>query len=155
MKQSPKLNRRSFLKQLGAAGLTAPFVTRGLMAASPNSAVRHASFGGAGMAGSDLNGFSSHPNFKLVCVAEIDTSRLVKLKEKFPGVKVYADWREMLDQEHKNLDSVNVSVPDHMHASMGMSAMRLRVAEGRMWQGRRRRLCCGCGVVGRRLAYRL
>jgi predicted dehydrogenase len=124
MKTSFAHSRRSFLKHLGAAGITAPFVTRGLLAASPNSLVRHASFGGAGMAGADLNGLSSHANFKLVCVAEIDSSRLAKLKEKFPDTKIYADWREMLDREHKNLDSVNVSVPDHMHAPMGMSAMQ-------------------------------
>ena len=38
---------------------------------------------------------------------------------------VYADWREMLDREGKNLDCVNVSTPDHMHACMGMSAMQM------------------------------
>ena len=30
-------------------------------------------------------------------------------------MKVYQDWRELLDKE-KNLNSVNVSTPDHMHA---------------------------------------
>jgi predicted dehydrogenase len=34
----------------------------------------------------------------------------------------------MLDKEHKNLDSVNVSTPDHMHAAMAMSAMQLGLA---------------------------
>ena len=31
----------------------------------------------------------------------------------------------MLDKEGKELDSVNVSTPDHLHASMGMSAMQM------------------------------
>jgi len=31
----------------------------------------------------------------------------------------------MLDKEHKNLDTVNVSTPDHMHAAQAMSAMQL------------------------------
>ena len=30
----------------------------------------------------------------------------------------------MLNVEGKHLDSVNVSTPDHMHASMGMAAMQ-------------------------------
>ena len=30
----------------------------------------------------------------------------------------------MLEKEAKNLDCVNVSTPDHMHACMGMSAMQ-------------------------------
>ena len=118
-------SRRSFLKQLAAAGAVAPFVTRRLLAAPPSGMVRHASFGGGGMALADLHGFKNHPNFQLVCVAELDASRIAKLKETFPEVKVYEDWREMLDREHQNLDCVNVSTPDHMHAPMGMSALQL------------------------------
>ncbi len=38
-------------------------------------------------------------------------------------MKVYQDWRELLDKE-KNLNSVNVSTPDHMHASITMRAMQ-------------------------------
>ncbi len=38
-------------------------------------------------------------------------------------MKVYQDWRELLDKE-KHLDSVNVSTPDHMHAPITMSALR-------------------------------
>jgi predicted dehydrogenase len=52
-------------------------------------------------------------------------ARAEDVKKRFPELRVYQDWREMLDKEHKNLDSVNVSTPDHMHAAMGMSAMQL------------------------------
>ena len=38
-------------------------------------------------------------------------------------MKVYQDWRELLDKE-KNLNSVNVSTPDHMHAPITMRAMQ-------------------------------
>jgi predicted dehydrogenase len=38
-------------------------------------------------------------------------------------VKVYQDWRELLDKE-KKLNSVNVSTPDHMHAVITMRAMQ-------------------------------
>ena len=119
------LPRRSFLKQLGTAAFAAPFVTSGLRAASPNEAVRHASFGASGMAGADWGAITGHKAVKFVAVAEVDLSRAEAAKKKFPELKVYQDWREMLDKEHKNLDCVNVSTPDHMHAPMGMSAMQL------------------------------
>ncbi len=118
-------SRRSFLKTLTTAALAAPFVTSGLMAQSPNSVLRHASFGAAGMAGEDLNELTKCKALKLVAVAEVDLNRAVKLKERFPDVTVYQDWRKMLDAEAKNIDSVNVSTPDHMHASMAMSALQL------------------------------
>ena len=75
MKHPSLHTRRSFLQQLATAAAAAPFVTRGLRATPPSGVVRHASFGGAGMAMADLNGFKNHPNFKLVCVAELDASR--------------------------------------------------------------------------------
>ena len=119
------LSRRSFLKTIGSAALAAPFVTRGLMAQSPNGIVRHASFGSAGMAWSDISEFSKFPQFKLVAVAEVDLNRTTELKKKFPDAKIYQDWRKLLDKEAKNIDSVNVSTPDHMHASIDMSALQL------------------------------
>jgi predicted dehydrogenase len=117
-------NRRTFLKQ-AAAFTAAPAILQNLSWAAPSETVRHASFGASGMAGADLGAIASHPKVKLICVAEVDLSRAEDLKKQFPETRVYQDWRVMLDKEHKNLDSVNVSTPDHMHAPMAMSAMQL------------------------------
>ena len=125
MKSHLHLPRRAFLKQLGLASLAAPFVTRGLLAVSPNSILRHASFGTAGMAGSDIGALTASKFVKLVAVADVDSNRSAELKKRMPGIKVYQDWRELLDKEHNNIDSVNVSTPDHMHAPIEMSAMQL------------------------------
>ncbi len=119
------INRRSFLAHLGTAGLVAPFITRDLLAASPNEILRHASFGATGQAGADLSAISASPLVKLVAVADVDLTHTVGLKKRFPDVKVYQDWRELLDKEQKNIDSVNVSTPDHMHGPIGMSALQL------------------------------
>ena len=124
MSRSQNLNRRLFLKTAVASTFAAPAFIRNLRAASPIETVRHASFGASGMAGADLGQIVGHPKVKLVCVAEVDLSRAEGLKKKFPDVRVYQDWRKLLDEESKNLDSVNVSTPDHMHASIGMSAMQ-------------------------------
>jgi predicted dehydrogenase len=118
-------NRRSFLKQIGLAGLAMPFITRGLMAAPAGGLLRHASFGASGMAASDLNSLTAADFVKLVAVADVEPKRADGLKKRWPDLKVYQDWRELLDKEQKNIDSVNVSTPDHMHAPIGMSAMQL------------------------------
>ncbi len=125
MNVSRSFSRRSFLKSISVAALGAPFIARGWMAESPNGVVRHASFGSAGMAWSDVTEFAKFPQFKLVAVAEVDLNRTEPLKNRFPEAKIYQDWRELLDKEAKNIDSVNVSTPDHMHAPIGMSALQL------------------------------
>jgi predicted dehydrogenase len=122
---SRTFTRRNFLKSVGTATLAAPFVTSGLMAQSPNGVVRHASFGASGMAWADITELTKHKELRLVAVAEVDVNRTAELKKKFPECKVYQDWRKLLDKEAKNIDSVNVSTPDHMHAPIGMSAMQL------------------------------
>jgi predicted dehydrogenase len=95
------------------------------MAVSANEVLRHASFGASGMAWSDINEFAKFKEFELVAVAEVDLNRTLELRKRFPNTRIYQDWREMLDREHKRIDSVNVSTPDHMHAIMGMSALQL------------------------------
>jgi predicted dehydrogenase len=120
-----KHTRRNFVKTAAAASTLPLFNIRASGADSPNEKLNHASFGASGMAWSDISSFSRNPNWNLVAVAEVDENRLGKVKKQFPKAKIYKDWRELLDKEHKNLDSVNVSTPDHMHAPIGMSAMKL------------------------------
>jgi len=119
------LNRRRFLKTIGTATISAPFFTRHLLSAPPSRVLRHASFGGAGMAWADVQAILSNDFVKLVAVAEVDLNRVKALKDRFPDTKVYQDWRELLDKEAKNFDSCNVGTPDHMHAPIAMSAMQL------------------------------
>lgn len=121
-----KIQRRDFLKTLGTAALTAPFITSGLLAqqAAPRK-LRHASFGVGGMGWNDLTQLSAHPRFQLVAFCDVDTQRIEIAKKKFPDARVYRDWRELLEKEEDNIDSVNVSTPDHMHAPIGVTAMQL------------------------------
>ena len=118
-------SRRTFIKSLGAAGLAVPFFARNLHAAQPSRVLRHASFGASGMAWADIQAICSNPFVKLVAVAELDRNRLKAVKEFAPDVKVYEDWRQLLDKEAGNIDSVNVSTPDHMHAPIAVSALQL------------------------------
>jgi predicted dehydrogenase len=118
-------SRRSFIKTLGAAAFAAPFIASGLLAQPPSRTLRHASFGASGMAWSDLTQISKCANVEIVAVCDVDLNRTLEARKLFPRAKIYQDWRELLDQESKNIDSVNVSTPDHMHAPIAVSAMQL------------------------------
>src|ERR1017187_10640387 len=106
MTSSSSFSRRSFLKTLGAAALTAPFVTRDLIARPPNSVLQHASFGAAGMAWEDIRQLARSKRLRLVAVAEVDLKRTVELRKLFPRTLIYQDWRELLERQGKNIDSV-------------------------------------------------
>lgn len=95
------------------------------MANSPATRLRHASFGAGGMAWSDLAQIAACKNVDIVAICDVDLTRTEEAKKVFPRAKIYQDWRVLLEKEEKNLDSVNVSTPDHMHAAIGMSAMQL------------------------------
>lgn len=125
MNHQTLFTRRSFLKTLGTAAAAAPFVTHNLLAQSPNTMLRHASFGVGGMGGSDLIQLSAHPKFKLVAFCDVDSKQIEKTQKQFPEARAYRDWRVLLDKEAKNIDSVNVATPDHMHAPIAVSAMQL------------------------------
>lgn len=124
MPHSQRVTRRTAIKA-AAAGLAAPFVYRKFAAAAPSETVLHASFGSSGMAGSDIGSLTGSKNLKLVAVAEVDQNQknLAALKKRFPDLRVYTDFRELLDKE-KDLHSVNVSTPDHMHGPIAMAAMQ-------------------------------
>jgi predicted dehydrogenase len=108
--------------------LAAPFFVRNLISAPPSGQLRLGAFGAGGMAFVTIDQLLRHPKVKLVCVAEVDSTQLGPLKVKCPDVRVYPDWRRMLAKEKHNLDAVCVGTPDHMHAPMAMSAMRLGLA---------------------------
>ena len=122
-KATSRLTRCAAVKQFAAAGFAFPYVMRAHATAAPSETLYHASFGAAGMAGADIGSLTASPHVKLVAVADVDCGNLDQIKKRFPDVKVYQDWRELLDKE-KNLDSVNVSTPDHMHAPITMRAMQ-------------------------------
>ena len=118
------VSRRRFLQHLASASAAVPLASRMLQAQAARK-VRHASFGAMGMALADIRGFSTHPAFELVAVADADLSRTEQVKKLFPNVRVYQDWRELLRKEADAIDSVNVSTPDHMHAPIALGAMAL------------------------------
>ncbi len=116
------LSRRTFLQQLAAGAAIAPWVTTGLRAQSANSIVQHASFGCAGMAMSDLKALSKHTALKVVAGCDVDEKRTIEFRKLFPDARIYRDFRDLLATE-KDIQTANVSTPDHMHGPIGMAAL--------------------------------
>ena len=115
--------RRSFLQELAAGIVVAPWVTSGLRAQAPSSRIRHASFGCSGMAMSDVSSIAGHKSVDVVAACDVDAKKTEEFRKKFPNAKIYTDFRELLEKE-KDLQTVNVSTPDHMHAAIGMTALQ-------------------------------
>ncbi len=114
--------RRSFIKQLTTGIAAAPFISRRGWGQNAKK-IRHASFGTSGMALTDVTAIASHPDVEVVAGCDVDESLSAKFREKFPNAKIYTDFRELLDKE-KDLHTVNVSTPDHMHAPIGVSCLQ-------------------------------
>ena len=120
---SHPLSRRRFLTGAGAAGFGTTILPSGRIFAADTKKVRHACIGIGGMGGGDFAQFLRHPSVEVVAVCDIDIARSKGVRSKVPGAKFYQDWRELLATE--KIDSVNVSVPDHMHAPITMEALSL------------------------------
>jgi len=114
--------RRSFLQQLAAGLAVAPFIRSGLLAQEPGAKIRHATFGTSGMAFGDVTAIASHSAVEVVAGCDVDDRSTAKFREKFPNARLYTDFRELLEKE-KDLQTVNVSTPDHMHAPIAMAAL--------------------------------
>jgi len=120
---NPTISRRTFLKA-SAAGLATFAIGRPGFAA--NSKLHHACIGVGGMGWQDIKQFKEHPKLQIVAICDVDKKNLAKAAALVPGVRQYTDWRELFAKEGPRIDSVNVAVPDHMHAAITMTALHCR-----------------------------
>ena len=119
-------SRRRFLKAAGAIGAAGAAFIPKLLSAPPNSKLNHACIGVGGMGGNDFKNFLSHPRVRIAAICDVDRPRLAGPGKKCPGARRYQDWRELLAAEGDKIDSVNIAVPDHMHAAITLTALRAR-----------------------------
>lgn len=133
-----QIGRRSFLTRsaggVAAGSMLGPGAMAGL-AARPSQAtvddtageavLRLAAVGVGGMGGADLNSLSSHPRLQVVALCDVDGGHLAAAAERYPGARLFVDWREMLKELGDDYDAVSVSTPDHAHAPVSVVAMRL------------------------------
>lgn len=88
--------------------------------------VRLAGIGAGGKGHSDIQEMFNG-GAEIVAICDVDKSKygpiLNVVKGKFPNVRLYQDYRQMLDKE-TDLHAVTVSTPDHTHAPAALAAIQ-------------------------------
>lgn len=129
------MDRRQFLKFAGAtaAALTLPGI-RSLTAdqttpaiapkkfCPPDRKLRIACVGCGGKGTSDIAGVADE---EIVALCDVDKMRGMASFRKFPGAKLYKDYRQMLLEMNDQIDAVVVSTPDHMHFPIAYMAIQM------------------------------
>jgi len=90
----------------------------------PAQRLRHGSIGVGGIGRLDLAQIRSHPLVDVVALCDVDASKLSAAAAGAPRAATFRDWRRMITEAGDMFDSVNVSVPDHMHAPITLALLR-------------------------------
>ncbi len=121
-------SRRRFIKNsmLATAGFyIVPRHVLGRGFVAPSDRVTVASIGIGGKGADDIKHFAESGKANIAFLCDVDDVTAAETRKKFPQAKYYKDYREMLSKEHRSIDAVSVSTPDHMHAVAAMAAMQL------------------------------
>ncbi|MEI7732405.1 MAG: Gfo/Idh/MocA family oxidoreductase [Verrucomicrobiota bacterium] len=118
------VTRRHFLgaaTTLAAFSIVPRYVLAGSGKLAPSDKMNIGCVGVGGMQGAgDVRNVAGE-NIYAIC--DVDENFLNKSAGIYPKAKKYRDFREMLDKEHKTLDGITITIPDHMHASVALWAM--------------------------------
>ena len=122
-------SRRAFIKNTAIAATGVLILPRhvlggpGFLAPSDKLVVAGIGVGGKGQ--SDLEIIHNGGITEIAYLCDVDDRRAEYSRKAYPKAKYYKDYRELLDKEHKYMDAVTVSTPDHNHAMIAMAAMQL------------------------------
>lgn len=132
------VSRRRFLATSAAATAGFFIVPRHVLGGpgfrAPSDIVNIACVGVGGKGFSDIMSVSTE---NIVAVCDVDDMQMAgslrryrdtnggAVADKFLKAKKYRDYRVMLEKEHRNIDAVTVSTPDHTHAVIAMAAIQL------------------------------
>ena len=110
-------SRRTFVKQVGMALTSAPFIARG--AESPGNRIVLGFIGPGGQGSNLLQSFGKMKDIAIAAVCDVDEKRAqgaAKAATQLTGTapKVCKDMREVFAQ--KDIDAVVIATPDHWHA---------------------------------------
>ncbi len=122
------LSRRKFIQNASVAAAAFTIVPRFVLGKgyrAPSDTLYVAGIGVGGKGEGDIANFAKSGKAEISFLCDVDDRRAAKSVAAFPKAKYYKDFREMLDKEHKTIDAVSVSTPDHNHAIQALAAMQL------------------------------
>lgn len=137
------MNRRRFLQQSLATSASAFVAAPAILSAkSPNSMFQIASIGVGGMGAVTMMSVLKHPKVRIVGMCDVDSKTLEQARggnatrrkelqdaeaaKRLAGAAAFADYRGMLAKLGDSIDAVTIGTPDHMHAAMGVTALRAK-----------------------------
>jgi predicted dehydrogenase len=121
-------SRRKFIRD-GSLAATGFFIVprhvlgRGFIA--PSDKLNIAGIGCGGKAEVNLPFAFNNGSDNIVALCDVDDRMAVNARKKWPNAPYYRDFRQMLEKEHKNIDAVIITSPDHMHAVQALASMQL------------------------------
>jgi predicted dehydrogenase len=117
-----RYSRRQFIRYgslaVGGAALTGPYLLRGQ---NLNSKLNIAQIGCSGKGLSDARWCSSE---NIVALCDVNSDATDFLKKYLPNASVFKDFRQLFDKQ-KDIDAVDIATPDHMHAIIAATAIKL------------------------------
>ncbi|MBN2455079.1 MAG: Gfo/Idh/MocA family oxidoreductase [Sedimentisphaerales bacterium] len=122
--QNGKISRRDFL---GAAAAVAAFtivprhVLGGPGYTPPSEKLNIAGIGLGGQGSRDIERVGSE---NIVALCDVDDQFAAGVFNTYPNARKYRDFRKMLEKE-KDIDAVVIATPDHTHALIAMTAIRM------------------------------
>ena len=134
--QKKNISRRDFITRAAISTAVFSIVPRHVLGGpgfiAPSDKLNIACVGAWGKGRSDIMGVSSENIF---AICDIDLAHLQRFKnsvqkeeggeELWDKALKYQDFRKMLDENKDSIDAVTVTVPDHSHAIIALSAIQL------------------------------
>jgi hypothetical protein len=116
------LTRRSAV----AAGLAPLVVARHVLGGvgyqAPSDKLRIACVGVGGVGADYVAGCASED---IVALCDLDHEWCAPVFKRYPGAKLYKDFRQMFDKENKNFDALIVATPDHWHSHLVLAGLAM------------------------------
>lgn len=74
----------------------------------------------SGMAEGHMRGVARNPEAELTAICDVDTEKMQAVAGRFPGVRQFTDYRELLKTD---VDIVIIVTPDQLHREMAIAAL--------------------------------
>ena len=127
MSQTYTLPRRQYVKKAAATVFGFQIVPRHVIGGPgftpPSEKVNLGCIGIGGQGGGDIRDLDDSGLANIVALCDVDLDHSAATIKKYPGAKLYRDYRELIDKQ-KDIDAVLVATPDHVHAPASIMAMR-------------------------------
>lgn len=114
-------SRRALFPVVASALIVPRHVLGGPGYQAPSDTLR---IGGVGVGGMGRRYLEACESERIVALCDVDHTFAAPVFKRYPGAKIYRDWREFYDREERNIDAVVVATPDHSHALVTLHALR-------------------------------